>query len=61
MADGGIPEGVADNIDISVSEGEYIVSADVVDAMGEDFFNQLQAAFHTPASQQRQKQVQQRV
>jgi hypothetical protein len=61
MADGGIPEGVADNIDISVSEGEYIVSADVVETLGEDFFNQLQAAFHTPASQQRQKQVQQRV
>jgi len=49
-ADGGSPEGVADNIDISVSEGEYIVSADVVEKLGEDFFNQLQAAFHTPAA-----------
>jgi hypothetical protein len=54
-ADGGSPEGVADNIDISVSEGEYIVSADVVEKLGEDFFNQLQAAFHTPAAQQRKQ------
>jgi hypothetical protein len=31
------------------------MSADVVEKLGEDFFNQLQAAFHTPAAQQRKQ------
>jgi len=54
-ADGGTPEGVADNLTINVSPGEFVMSADVVETLGEDFFNQLQAAFHTPAAQQRKQ------
>ena len=45
--------GTSDDIGIKVSDGEFIISADVVDTLGEDFFNQLQAAFHTPVAQQR--------
>lgn len=45
--------GISDSIPVKVSDGEYIISADVVETLGEDFFNQLQAAFHTPAAQQR--------
>jgi hypothetical protein len=32
-----------------------MMSADVVEALGEDFFNQLQAAFHVPAAKQKQQ------
>lgn len=45
--------GTSDDIGIKVSDGEFVISADVVDTLGEDFFNQLQAAFHTPVAQQR--------
>ena len=44
--------GTSDSININVSDGEYIMSADTVEALGEDFFNQLQAAFHKPVNQQ---------
>jgi len=57
-ADGGQPArgliqgpgtGTSDSIPmpmINVSNGEYIVSADVVEKMGPEFFDALQAAFH---------------
>jgi hypothetical protein len=51
----GTGSGTSDSININVSDGEYIMSADVVEKLGEDFFNQLQAAFHTPAAQQRKQ------
>lgn len=55
--DGGIPggrisgpgTGTSDSIKMplaNVSNGEYIVSADVVNAVGPQFFDMLQAAFH---------------
>lgn len=49
----GAGTGTSDSINAKLSDGEYVMSADVVAALGEDFFNQLQAAFHTPASMQR--------
>lgn len=55
FADGGTPEGVSDKLTIKVSPGEYIMSADVVEKLGEEFFNQLQTAFHVPAAQQRKQ------
>jgi hypothetical protein len=45
--------GTSDSININVSDGEFVISADVVETLGEDFFNQLQAAFHTPIAQRR--------
>jgi hypothetical protein len=35
---------------ISVSNGEYILSADVVKALGVETLDALQAAFHTPVN-----------
>lgn len=45
--------GTSDSIPTNLSDGEFVISADVVKTLGEDFFNQLQAAFHTPAAMQR--------
>lgn len=44
----GAGTGTSDSIKANLSDGEFVMSADVVNALGEDFFNQLQAAFHTP-------------
>jgi hypothetical protein len=59
LADGGPINGkgtgISDSVPINGSVGEYIMSADVVETLGEDFFDQLQAAFHTPAAQQKQQ------
>lgn len=56
-ADGGmIPgkgTGIEDDKQINVSGGEYVNSADVVDAVGSEFFDLLQRVFHTPAAIQR--------
>jgi hypothetical protein len=38
---------------IQLSNGEYIIPADVVRKVGEDKFDQLLAKYHTPAAQQR--------
>ena len=58
-ADGGeIPgetTGVDDSQTIKVSGGEFVISADVVDAVGADFFEMLQQALHTPAAVQRKR------
>lgn len=53
MADGGSLEGIKDNLTINVSPGEYVVSDDVVEALGVEFFDYLQQALHTPAAVQR--------
>lgn len=37
-----------DKIDAKLSNGEYVISADVVKKLGVDFFDQLQANFHKP-------------
>lgn len=47
--------GTSDSIPANLSDGEFVMSADVVAALGEDFFNQLQAAFHTPVKQAKAK------
>lgn len=45
--------GVSDSIPIRVSDGEYIIPADTVEAFGVEFFDMLKDATHTPASMQR--------
>ena len=45
--------GTSDSININVSDGEYIVPDDVVEHLGESFFDRLLAAFHTPVAQRR--------
>lgn len=42
--------GTSDSIDIKASDGEYVMSDDVVEMLGVDFFDALQAAFHTPVA-----------
>lgn len=56
MADGGQPDaaaGTEDNIPAKLSEGEYVIPADVVRAKGTQFFDKLLEAHHTPADLQR--------
>lgn len=59
MADGGKIKGpgtgISDSIKINASKGEYMMSKDVVDALGVEFFDALQAAFHVPADVQRMR------
>lgn len=45
--------GIDDQIPAQVSQGEYIIPADVVRAKGVEFFDKLLERYHTPASQQR--------
>lgn len=44
----GDPQGKADNIQINVSGGEYVMPKDVVDILGPEFFDNLVAKFHVP-------------
>lgn len=41
--------GTSDSIPIRVSDGEYVISSDVVQKLGSSFFDNLQRQFHTPA------------
>lgn len=41
--------GTSDSIPIRASAGEFMIPADVVDALGEDFFNTLTKLLHTPS------------
>ena len=50
MGDG---SGVDDNVPAMLSDGEYVIPADVVRKKGEEFFDKLIEKYHTPASQQR--------
>lgn len=43
--------GTSDSIQARLSDGEYIIPADVVDKIGVQFFDQLRNQFHTPAAQ----------
>lgn len=45
--------GVDDQIPAYLSDGEYVIPADVVQAKGEEFFDKLLEKFHMPANQQR--------
>ncbi len=48
--------GVSDRVPAMVSEGEYVVPADVVRAKGTEFFDKLTEKYHVPAEIQRQQQ-----
>jgi hypothetical protein len=45
--------GIDDRVPAQLSEGEFVIPADVVRKKGEEFFEKLIAQYHTPASQQR--------
>ena len=48
--------GTSDSIKANLSDGEYVISADVVEMLGAGFFDNLQAKFHTPVAMKNQKQ-----
>ena len=50
MGDG---SGIDDRVPAQLSEGEFVIPADVVRKKGEEFFEKLIAQYHTPAEQQR--------
>ncbi len=50
MGDG---SGVDDNVPAVLSDGEYVIPADVVQKKGEEFFDKLIEKYHTPATEQR--------
>lgn len=56
-ADGGKMDGpgsgISDSIHARLSDGEYVLSKDVVDIVGVPFLDSLQHRFHTPAAIQR--------
>lgn len=56
LADGGHVQGkgtgISDSIHAKLSDGEFVVSADVVSTLGADFFENLQRQFHVPAANQ---------
>lgn len=45
--------GVSDDIPAMLSDGEYVIPADVVEALGVPFFDSLRAKYHTPAAMQK--------
>lgn len=59
MADGevdtglGDGSGVDDTVPAYLSDGEFVIPADVVRRKGEEFFEKLIEKYHTPASEQR--------
>lgn len=42
--------GTSDSIPARLSDGEYVIPADVVERLGVGFFDRLRAQFHTPAA-----------
>jgi hypothetical protein len=50
MGDG---SGIDDSVPANLSDGEFVIPADVVRKKGEEFFEKLIAKYHTPADQQR--------
>lgn len=50
MGDG---SGIDDNVPAMLSDGEFVIPADVVRKKGEEFFERLLEKYHTPAAQQR--------
>ena len=54
MGDG---SGIDDTVPAMVSDGEYVIPADVVRKKGEEFFDKLVEKYHTPAAQQRRRAV----
>lgn len=52
----GAGTGISDSIDAKLSDGEFVLSADVVKAIGVDKLQALQDKYHVPAAVQRLKQ-----
>lgn len=50
MGDG---SGIDDAVPARLSEGEYVIPADVVKAKGTEFFDRIVEKYHTPAAEQR--------
>jgi hypothetical protein len=50
MSDG---SGIDDRVEARLSDGEFVIPADVVRYKGEEFFKRIIDKFHTPASEQR--------
>lgn len=46
------PEGTNDTVDAKLSVNEYVIPADVVDTLGQDFFDHLLEKYHTPVAMQ---------
>ena len=44
--------GIDDSVPANLSDGEYVIPADVVRKKGEEFFDKLIEKYHTPAAQQ---------
>lgn len=57
LVDTGIGDGsgIDDSVPAMVSDGEYVIPADVVRIKGEEFFDKLVERYHTPAAQQRKQ------
>lgn len=53
----GIGGPVDDKIPAMLSNGEYVVPADVVEAKGVEFFDRLKSKYHTPAAVQRREAI----
>lgn len=49
---------VDDKVPAMLSDGEYVIPADVVKAKGVEFFDKLKAKYHTPAAVQRRQAIQ---
>lgn len=47
--------GIDDAVPAQLSDGEYVIPADVVRIKGEEFFDKLLEKYHTPAAQQEQQ------
>lgn len=54
MGDG---SGVDDTVPAMLSDGEYVIPADVVQAKGTEFFDKLVERYHTPAAQQKRQAI----
>ena len=52
MGDG---TGIDDTVPAQLSEGEYVIPADVVKVKGTEFFDRLVEKYHTPAAEQKQQ------
>jgi len=49
--------GISDEIDAKLSDGEYVIPADVVQKLGTQHFDKIVAKYHVPADVQRQMGV----
>ena len=48
---------VDDKVPAMLSNGEYVIPADVVKAKGLEFFEKLKQKYHTPAAVQRRQAI----